>query len=49
MRELDRYLRSHDDSEEMLNFLAKIEHYVVNKSISKAKQLKIYDFFTKKR
>ena len=48
MRELDRYLRSHDDSEEMLNFLAKIEHYVVNKSISKAKQLKIYDFFAKK-
>ena len=48
MRELDRYLRSHDNSEEMLNFLAKIEHYVVNKSISKAKQLKIYDFFAKK-
>ena len=48
MRELDRYLRSHDDSEEMLNFLAKIEHYVVNKAISKAKQLKIYDFFAKK-
>ena len=48
MRELDRYLRSHDDREEMLNFLAKIEHYVVNKSISKAKQLKIYDFFAKK-
>ena len=48
MRELDRYLRSHNDSEEMLNFLAKTEHYVVNKSISKAKQLKIYDFFAKK-
>ena len=48
MRELDRYLHSHNDSEEMLNFLAKIEHYVVNKSISKAKQLKIYDFFAKK-
>ena len=48
MRELDRYLRSHDDSEEMLNFLAKIEHYVVNKFISKAKQLKKYDFFAKK-
>ena len=48
MRELDRYLRSHDDSEEMLNFLVKIEHYVVNKSTSKAKQLKIYDFFAKK-
>ena len=48
MRELDRYLRSHDDSEEMLNCLAKIERYVVNKSISKAKQLKIHDFFSKK-
>ena len=36
MRQLDLFLRSHHDSEEMLHFLAKIEHYVVHKSISKA-------------
>ena len=48
MRQLDRYLRSHDDSDEMLRCLAKIEHYVITKSTSKPKQLKITDMFAKK-
>ena len=41
MRQLDRYLRNHDDSDEMLRCLAKIEHYVITKSTSKPKQLEI--------
>ena len=48
MRQLDKYLRSHNDSNEMLRLLAKILQYVVNKSISKTKQLKISDFFARK-
>lgn len=40
LRQIDRYLRSHDDSEEMLDFLAKIEHYIIHKSISRQKQSK---------
>ena len=48
MRQLDKYLRSHNDSNEMLRLLAKIQQYVVNKSISKIKQLKISDFFARK-
>ena len=48
MRQLDRYLRSHDDSEEMLRHLTKIQKYVVDKSITKTKQLKINDFFARK-
>ena len=34
MRQLDKYLRSHNDSDEMLCLLAKIQQYVVDKSIS---------------
>ena len=48
MRQLDRYLRNHDDSEEMLRHLTKIQKYVVDKSITKTKQLKINDFFARK-
>ena len=48
MRQLDRYLRSHDDSEEMLRHLTKIQQYVVDKSITKTKQRKINDFFARK-
>ena len=48
MRQLDRYFRSHDDSEEMLRHLTKIQKYVVDKSITKTKQLKINDFFARK-
>ena len=49
MRQLDRYLRSHDDSEEMLRHLTKIQQYIVDKSIAKTKQLKINDFFARKK
>ena len=45
LRQLDRYLHCHDDSEEMLCLLAKIQNYVVHKSISKPKQLKINNYF----
>ena len=31
------------------NFLAKLEHYMVHKFVSKPKQLKINGFFAKKR
>ena len=48
MRQLDKYLRSHNDSDEMLRLLAKIQQYVVDKSITKIKQLKISDFFDRK-
>ena len=48
IRQLDRHLHCHDDSEEMLHLLAKIQNFVVHKSISKPKQLKINDFFAKK-
>ena len=47
-RQLDQYLRCHDDSEKTLHLLAKIQNYVEHKSISKPKQLKINDFFAKK-
>ena len=33
MRQLDKYSRSHNDSDEMLRLLAKIRQYVVDKSI----------------
>ena len=42
------HVYSHDDSDEMLRCLAKIEHYVITKSTSKPKQLKITDMFAKK-
>ena len=48
IRQLEQYLHCHDDSEEMLHLLAKIQNYVVRKSISKPKQLKINDLFAKK-
>ena len=45
---LDRCLRSHDDSGEMLYFLSKIDHYGVRNSVSNPKQLMINNFFAKK-
>ena len=47
MRQLDKYLRSHNDSDEILRLLAKILQYVVDKSISKTKQRKISNFFAR--
>ena len=35
VRQLDRYLRIHDNSEEMLHFLAKLKHHVVHTSVLK--------------
>ena len=48
IRQLDKYLQSHNNSNEMLRLLEKIQQYVVDKSISKTKQLKISDFFAGK-
>ena len=48
MRQLEKYLQTHNDSEEMLRHLAKIQQYVVDESISKIKQLKINNFCARK-